>query len=203
MWSSCQIRLLSFCSCLVQCSLILTIPHPILCKKFRYKPVTCRGQDLILCVVSEIFYDDNCVAVVVLTNLAPEGLWQSVCCQLVGYCRTFDGYVSEVVLRWSRVCSLVVLKLSFCSYLKRMHNGEHEYVWVISWTFTRAFSIVIIFQTNTVFWKLPAAETYCLFWILWQWKSPCEYWRYYSSKTIVKNSYVTVRCLSYHMCYQQ
>jgi hypothetical protein len=202
MWSSSQIWLVSFCSCLLQCSLIiLSIAYPILYKKFRYKPVTCRGLDLILYVVSETFFDDDdCVAVVVLTYLALEGLWQFVCCQL-GIV-AFDVCMSEVVIHWSRVRSLTVLKFSFCSYLKWMHNEEHEYIWVISWTFTRAFSIVIIFQTNTLFWKLPAAKMYCLFWILWHWKNPCEYWWYYSSKTIVKNSYFTVRCLSYHMCYQ-
>jgi len=64
----------------------LSIPDPILYKKFRYKPVTFRGLDLILYVVSETFFADDCVAVVVLTNLALEGLWQSMRCQLVGYC---------------------------------------------------------------------------------------------------------------------
>lgn len=48
-------------------------------------------------MVSETFFDGDCVAAVVLTNLALEGLWQSMCCQLAGTV-AFDVYVSEVVL---------------------------------------------------------------------------------------------------------
>jgi hypothetical protein len=108
--------------------------------------------------------------------------------------------MSELVLHWSRVHSFTVVKFSVCSRLKWMCNGKHEYVWVISWIFTRACPIVIIFKTNTTFWKLPAGKMYCLFWILWQWKSPYESWWYYWSKTIVKKIHMLQRDVCCTIC---
>jgi hypothetical protein len=147
MWSSFQIWLVIFHSCLVQCSpIILSFPHSILYMKFRHGPVTCWGTDLILYVVFEIFFDDDCNVVVLLTSWAVEGLWQSVCIISWLGIVAFHVYMCELVLYRSRVPSLTVLMCPFCSYLKWMHNGEHECVWVMSPTFTRAFPIVTILK---------------------------------------------------------